>query len=219
MFERFTTQSRRVIVLAQEEARLLNHNHIGTEHLLLGLLHEGRGAAARALAAMDVTLDAAQVQVVTAVGRGQEPPAGRMAFTARAKKSLELSQREATALESFHIGTGHLLLGLIQQGDNTALGVLAALGADLANLRARVTRELVEHPEQGVSQGASPADRDRQRQLQIGLFLRETLPGVLDTIEQRLTAIERHLGITPSADPDAPPGAEPDGPRDPPAAG
>jgi ATP-dependent Clp protease ATP-binding subunit ClpC len=219
MFERFTTQSRRVIVLAQEEARLLNHHHIGSEHLLLGLLHEGRGAAAKALAAMDVTLDAAQDQVVTAVGRGQEPPSGHLPFTARARKSLELSQREATALEDFHIGTGHLLLGLIQQGDNTALGVLATLGADLADLRARVTRELVEHPEQGVRQGASPADLDRQRQLQIGLFLRETLPGVLDTIEERLTAIERQLGITPSADPDAPPGTEPDGPRDPPAAG
>jgi ATP-dependent Clp protease ATP-binding subunit ClpC len=215
MFERFTVQSRRVIVLAQEEARLLNHNHIGTEHLLLGLLHEGQGPAAKALAALDVTLDAAQDQVVTAVGRGQEPPAGHMPFTDRAKKSLELSQREATALESFHIGTGHLLLGLIQQGDNTALGVLATLGADLMNLRARVTRELVEHPEQG--EGASPADRDRQRQLQIGLFLRETLPGVLDAIEERLTAIERHLGITPSADPDTPPGAEPDGPGEPPA--
>ena len=95
-----------------------------------------------------------------------------------------------------------------------------ALASHVATaMRARVTRELVENPEQGVSQGASPADRDRQRQLQIGLFLRETLPGVLDTIEERLTAIERHLGITPSADPDAPPGAEPDRPRDPPAAG
>jgi ATP-dependent Clp protease ATP-binding subunit ClpC len=106
MFERFTTQSRRVIVLAQEEARMLKHNHIGTEHLLLGLLHEGRGSAAKVLAAMDVSLDAAQDQVVTAVGRGQEPPSGHMPFTARAKKSLELSQREATALENFHIGTG-----------------------------------------------------------------------------------------------------------------
>jgi ATP-dependent Clp protease ATP-binding subunit ClpC len=95
MFERFTTQSRRVIVLAQEEARMFNHNHIGTEHLLPGLLHEGRGSAAKVLAAMDVSLDAAQDQVVTAVGRGQEPPSGHMPFTARAKKSLELSQREA----------------------------------------------------------------------------------------------------------------------------
>jgi ATP-dependent Clp protease ATP-binding subunit ClpC len=216
MFERFTNQSRRVVVLAQEEARLLNHNHIGTEHLLLGLLHEGNGSAAKVLQRMDVTLDAARDQVVTAVGRGQQPPSEHLPFTARAKKSLELSLREATALENYYIGTGHLLLGLIRQGDNMALQVLATLGADLTDLQARVTRELLEHPEQ--DQGASPAERDRRRQLQLGLFLHETLPGVLDTIEERLTAIERHLGITPSADPAAAPGAEPDGPGEPSAA-
>ena len=95
MFERFTSQSRRVVVLAQEEARMLDHNYIGTEHLLLGLLHEGRGSAARALTAMDVTLSAARDQVVAIVGRGQKQPSGHIPFTPRAKKSLELSLRES----------------------------------------------------------------------------------------------------------------------------
>ena len=135
MFERFTNQSRRVVVLAQEEARMLNHNYIGTEHLLLGLLHEGRGAAARVLTAMDVTLPAARDQVVAIIGRGQAQPSGHIPFTPRAKKSLELSLREALQLGDGYIGTGHLLLGLIHQGDNMALKMLDKLGADLKDLR------------------------------------------------------------------------------------
>ena len=190
MFERFTSQSRRVVVLAQEEARMLNHNYIGTEHLLLGLLHEGKGAAARALTAMDVTLDAAREQVVATIGRGQAEPSGHIPFTPPAKKSLELSLREALQLESAYIGTGHLLLGLIHQGDNTAIKVLGGLGADLKDLRARVTQELREHPED--SQEAPPVERERQ---QLRVFLRSQVQGLLDTIDDRLTAIERHLGI------------------------
>src|ERR1700758_4070172 len=149
MFERFTNQSRRVVVLAQEEARTLNHNYIGTEHLLLGLLHEGRGSAARSLAAMDVTLPAARNQALAIIGRGQEPPSGHIPFTPRAKKSLELSLREALQLGDGYIGTGHLLLGLIRQGDNTAVTMLGILGADLNDLRTRVTQELRDHPEEG----------------------------------------------------------------------
>jgi ATP-dependent Clp protease ATP-binding subunit ClpC len=202
MFERFTNQSRRAVVLAQEEARMLSHNYIGAEHLLLGLLHEGRGSAARVLAAMDITLDAARDQVVTATGRGQDELSGHIPFTPEAKKSLELSQRDATALENHYISTGHLLLGLLSQGDNLAIGVLGALSADLTELRARVTRELQEHPEQGES--AAPATQEQQ----LRLFLRETLPGALAAIEERLTAIERQLGITSSSD----------GPGEPPAA-
>jgi ATP-dependent Clp protease ATP-binding subunit ClpC len=213
MFERFTNQSRRVVVLAQEEARTLNHNHIGTEHLLLGLLHEGKGTAAQVLGAVDITLDAARDQVATTVGRGREHSPGHIPFTPRAKKSLELSLREAVALKSYNIGTGHLLLGLIQQGDNTALQVLATLGADVDELRTRVTRELHEHPEQGKR--TVLAARETQQQLR--LFLRDTLPGVLETIEARLTAIERHLGISPSAA-EASGATEPEGPGDPPAA-
>jgi Clp amino terminal domain, pathogenicity island component/UvrB/uvrC motif len=191
MFERFTNQSRRVVVLAQEEARLLNHNYIGTEHLLLGLLHEGRGAAARALATMEVTLPAAREQVVAVIGRGQAQPSGHIPFTPRAKKSLELSLREALQLRDGYIGTGHLLLGLIHQGDNMALKVLGQLGADLKDLRARVTRELRDNPEAGHD--TPPAERER---LQLRLFLRNDVQGLLDTIDDRLSAIERHLGIS-----------------------
>jgi ATP-dependent Clp protease ATP-binding subunit ClpC len=190
MFERFTNQSRRVVVLAQEEARMLNHNYIGTEHLLLGLLHEGRGTAAQVLTALDVTLPAAREQVVAVIGRGQAQPSGHIPFTPRAKKSLELSLREALQLGDGYIGTGHLLLGLIHQGDNMALKVLNQLGTDLKDVRARVTRELQEHPE--TDRDMPPAERER---LQLRVFMRNDVQGLLDTIDERLKAIERHLGI------------------------
>jgi hypothetical protein len=190
MFERFTNQSRRVVVLAQEEARMLNHNYIGTEHLLLGLLHEGRGSAARALTAMDVTLSAARDQVVAIVGRGQEQASGHIPFTPRAKKSLELSLREALQLGDGYIGTGHLMLGVIRQGDNVAIKVLDKLGADLSNLRARVTQELRDHPE---DQDAPATEREQRR---VRIILHDTVQSLLDTIDDRLSAIERHLGLT-----------------------
>jgi hypothetical protein len=191
MFERFTNQSRRVVVLAQEEARMLDHNYIGTEHLLLGLLHEGRGSAARALEAVDVTLQAARDQVVEIIGRGQAQPSGHIPFTPRAKKSLELSLREALQLGDGYIGTGHLLLGLIHQGDGVAVQILGNLGADLKDLRARVTEELRGNPEEG--QDVPPAERERQ---QLKVYLRGEVKGLLDTIDDRLSAIERRLGIT-----------------------
>jgi len=191
MFERFTNQSRRVVVLAQEEARMLSHNYIGTEHLLLGLLHEGRGAAARALTAMDITLFAARDQVVAIVGRGQAQPSGHIPFTAAAKKSLELSLREALQLGDRYIGTGHLLLGLIHQGDNAALKVLDKLGADLKDLRARVTQDLRDHPVEGRDVPAAEPERG-----QVQVRVRDKVHGLLDTIDERLSAIERRLGIT-----------------------
>ena len=190
MFERFTNQSRRVVVLAQEEARMLDHNYIGTEHLLLGLLHEGRGSAARALTAMDVTLSAARDQVVAIVGRGQKQPSGHIPFTPRAKKSLELSLRESLQLGDGYIGTGHLMLGVIRQGDNVAIKVLDKLGADLSNLRARVTQELRNNPE---DQDAPAAEREQRR---VRVILHNTVQSLLDTIDDRLSAIERHLGLT-----------------------
>jgi len=190
MFERFTNQSRRVVVLAQEEARMLNHNYIGTEHLLLGLLHEGQGSAALALNAMDVTLGAARDEVVAIIGRGHQQASGHIPFTPRAKKSLELSLREALQLGDGYIGTGHLLLGLIHQGDNVAVKMLNKLGADLNDLRARVTQELRNHPE---GQDTPPAERELRR---VKVFLRDSVQGLLDTIDNRLSAIERHLGIT-----------------------
>jgi hypothetical protein len=191
MFERFTNQSRRVVVLAQEEARMLDHNYIGTEHLLLGLLHEGRGSAARALEAMDVTLQGVRDQVIEIIGRGQAKPAGHIPFTPRAKKSLELSLREALQLGDGYIGTGHLLLGLIHQGDGVAVQILDKLGANLKDLRARVTEELRGNPEEG--QDVPPAERERQ---QLKVYLRGEVKGLLDTIDERLSAIERRLGIT-----------------------
>jgi ATP-dependent Clp protease ATP-binding subunit ClpA len=196
MFERFTNQSRRVVVLAQEEARMLDHNYIGTEHLLLGLLHEGRGSAARALEAMEVTLQAVRDQVIEIIGRGQAQPSGHIPFTPRAKKSLELSLREALQLGDGYIGTGHLLLGLIHQGDNVAVKILGSLGADLKDLRARVTAELRGNPEEG--QDVSPAEREQQ---QLKVYLRGEAKGLLDTIDDRLTAIERRLGIRRPAPP------------------
>ena len=191
MFERFTNQSRRVVVLAQEEARMLDHNYIGTEHLLLGLLHEGRGSAARALEAMDVTLPAVRDQVIEIIGRGQAQHSGHIPFTPRAKKSLELSLREALQLGDGYIGTGHLLLGLIHQGDGVAVQILGNLGADLKDLRTRVTEELRGNPEEG--QDVPPAERERQ---QLKVYLRGEVKGLLDTIDDRLSAIERRLGIT-----------------------
>ena len=190
MFERFTNQSRRVVVLAQEEARMLDHNYIGTEHLLLGLLHEGRGSAARALDAVDVTLQAVRDQVIEIIGRGQAQPSGHIPFTPRAKKSLELSLREALQLGDGYIGTGHLLLGLFHQGDNVAVKILGSLGADLKDLRVRVTEELRGNPEEG--QDVRPAEREQQ---QLKAYLRGEAKGLLDTIDDRLTAIERRLGI------------------------
>jgi len=189
MFERFTDQSRRVVVLAQEEARMLNHNYIGTEHLLLGLLHEGRGSAARALEAMDVTLEAARDQVTAIIGEGQAQPSGHIPFTPRAKKSLELSLREALQLGDGYIGTGHLLLGLIHQGDNVAVQILGNLGADLKDLRARVTEELRNDPEAG----SVPATGGERQQLRV--FMRGEVKTLLDTIDDRLGAIERRLDI------------------------
>jgi ATP-dependent Clp protease ATP-binding subunit ClpA len=204
MFERFTNQSRRVVVLAQQEARVLNHNYIGTEHLLLGLLHEGKGTAAAVLGSAGVTLDAARDQVVSIVGRGEQKPSGHIPFTSRAKKSLELSLREALQLGDGYIGTGHLLLGVFRQGDNVAIKVLGALDADLKDLRARVVQELHDHPEEGrdaasaSTSASASAERERQN---LRVFLRDQAQGLLDTIEDRLGAIERHLGITqPGAD-------------------
>jgi ATP-dependent Clp protease ATP-binding subunit ClpC len=124
MFERFTGQSRRAVVLAQEEAAGLDHNYIGTEHLLLGLLHEGEGAAARALASAGIVLTPARREVEVIIGRGQQTPSGHIPFTPRSKKCLELSLRESLQLGHDYIGTGHLLLGLISEGDGVAITVL-----------------------------------------------------------------------------------------------
>ena len=142
MFERFTDRARRVVVLAQEEARMLNHNYIGTEHILLGLIHEGEGVAAKALESMNISLDAVREQVQEIIGQGQAAPTGHIPFTPRAKKVLELSLREALQLGHNYIGTEHILLGLIREGEGVAAQVLQKLGADLNRVRQTVIQLL-----------------------------------------------------------------------------
>src|ERR1700677_3054791 len=142
MFERFTDRARRVVVLAQEEARMLNHNYIGTEHILLGLIHEGEGVAAKALESLGISLEAVRQQVEEIIGQGQQAPSGHIPFTPRAKKVLELSLREALQLGHNYIGTEHILLGLIREGDGVAAQVLVKLGADLNRVRQQVIQLL-----------------------------------------------------------------------------
>ena len=142
MFERFTDRARRVVVLAQEEARMLNHNYIGTEHILLGLIHEGEGVAAKALESMGISLEAVRQQVEEIIGQGQQAPSGHIPFTPRAKKVLELSLREALQLGHNYIGTEHILLGLIREGEGVAAQVLVKLGADLSRVRQTVIQLL-----------------------------------------------------------------------------
>ena len=142
MFQRFTDRARQVVVLAQQEARRLDHNYIGTEHLLLGLISEGNGVAARALESLEVSLDAVRQQVEEIIGRGQQAPSGHIPFTPRAKKVLELSLREAQQLGHDYIGTEHILLGLIREGDGVAAQVLVRLGAGLNRVREQVTQLL-----------------------------------------------------------------------------
>jgi hypothetical protein len=142
MFERFTDRARRVVVLAQEEARLLNHDYIGTEHILLGLIQEGDGVAARALQSLGISLDAVRARVEDIIGRGDEQSPSHIPFTPRAKKVLELSLREALQLGHNYIGTEHILLGLIREGEGVAAQVLVELGGDLERVRQEVKRIL-----------------------------------------------------------------------------
>ncbi|MGW9738129.1 ATP-dependent Clp protease ATP-binding subunit ClpC [Micrococcus sp. 140720015-1] len=151
MFERFTDRARRVVVLAQEEARMLNHSYIGTEHILLGLIHEGEGVAAKALESMDISLGAVREKVQEDIGQGQQNPPGHIPFTPRAKKVLELSLREALQLGHNYIGTEHILLGLIREGEGVAAQVLVQLGADLNRVRQTVIQLLSGY--QGGAQG------------------------------------------------------------------
>jgi Clp amino terminal domain, pathogenicity island component len=165
VFERFTDRARRVVVLAQEEARLLNHNYIGTEHLLLGLVHEGEGVAARALVASDISLQAARDRVIDIIGHGGSAPSGHIPFTPRAKKVLELALREALQLGHNYIGTEHVLLGLIREGEGVAAQVLVALGANLAVLRATVVRLL----------GATPGEASQVEIVARGLEMHRSI--------------------------------------------
>jgi ATP-dependent Clp protease ATP-binding subunit ClpC len=138
VFERFTDRARRAVVLAQEEARMLNHDYIGTEHLLLGLASERDGVAGKALASLDISIEAIRRQVDEIVGQGRAAPTGHIPFTPRSKKVLELSLREALQLGHNYIGTEHILLGLIREGEGVATQVLHKLGCDLSRVRQTV---------------------------------------------------------------------------------
>jgi hypothetical protein len=153
MFERFTDRARRVIVLAQEEARLLDHDYIGTEHILLGLLREREGVAAKALQSLDISLEAVRAEVEQVIGRGQTTPGPQIPFTPRSKKVLELSLREARSLGHDYIGTEHILLGLIREGEGVAAQVLVELGADLPSVRQQVIQLLSGEPVEQAAVG------------------------------------------------------------------
>ncbi len=161
MFERFTDRARRVVVLAQEEARLLNHNYIGTEHILLGLIHEGEGVAAKALESLGISLEAVRSQVEEIIGQGGSSPSGHIPFTPRAKKVLELSLREALQLGHNYIGTEHILLGLIREGEGVAAQVLVKLGADLSRVRQQVIQLLSGYSGSGSPGGSSSGSGDK----------------------------------------------------------
>jgi ATP-dependent Clp protease ATP-binding subunit ClpC len=213
MFERFTNQSRRVVVLAAEEARGLHHNYIGTEHILLGLLRDSEGTAATALEAADVTLEGARREVETIIGRGKQEPSGNIPFTPRAKKVLELSLREAVQLGDNSIGTGHILLGLIREGDGVAVQMMINLGADPSSIRQRVHQELRDSPGDAPATPATPstpaapaAPAAARARLEMH---RKEVQGYLDTIARlraeiaRLRTVLDEHGIDPgeSADP------------------
>jgi hypothetical protein len=160
MFERFTDRARRVVVLAQDEARLLNHNYIGTEHLLLGLVREGEGVAAEALESLGISLETVRHEVEAVIGRGLDAPEGHIPFTPRAKKVLELSLREALQLSHNYIGTEHILLGLVREGEGVAAQVLIKRGADLSRVRDGVV-ELVSH--RAPTEAVTPEAQSRAR--------------------------------------------------------
>src|SRR6186713_879655 len=189
MFERFTDRARRVVVLAQEEARMLNHNYIGTEHILLGLIHEGEGVAAKAMESLGISLEAVRSQVEEIIGQGGSSPSGHIPFTPRAKKVLELSLREALQLGHNYIGTEHILLGLIREGEGVAAQVLVKLGADLSRVRQQVIQLLSGYA--GTKEGAGA---------QAGGGASESQPSgslVLDQFGRNLTQLAREKKLDP----------------------
>ena len=192
MFERFTDRARRVVVLAQEEARMLSHNYIGTEHILLGLMHEGEGVAALTLDSLGIELGNVRAYIEREVGQGDKAPSGHIPFTPRAKKVLELSLREALQLRHNYIGTEHILLGVVREGEGLAARAIVDGGVELGELRHRVLNRL--------SQGTK--ERPSEMFFAAGTMFGERLA----QIQESLDRIERHLGIQqpdrPAADPE-----------------
>ena len=199
MFERFTDRARRVVVLAQEEARMLNHNYIGTEHILLGLIHEGEGVAAKGLEALGISLEAVRSQVEEIIGQGQQAPSGHIPFTPRAKKVLELSLREALQLGHNYIGTEHILLGLIREGEGVAAQVLVKLGADLNRVRQQVIQLLSGYQGKEAVASGGPAEGTPSTSLVLDQFGRNLTQaareGKLDPVIGREKEIERVMQV------------------------
>ena len=199
MFERFTDRARRVVVLAQEEARMLNHNYIGTEHILLGLIHEGEGVAAKALESLGISLEAVRQQVEEIIGQGQQAPSGHIPFTPRAKKVLELSLREALQLGHNYIGTEHILLGLIREGEGVAAQVLVKLGADLNRVRQQVIQLLSGYQGKEPAPAGGPAEGTPSSSLVLDQFGRNLTAaareGKLDPVIGREKEIERVMQV------------------------
>ena len=199
MFERFTDRARRVVVLAQEEARMLNHNYIGTEHILLGLIHEGEGVAAKALESLGISLEAVRSQVEEIIGQGQQAPSGHIPFTPRAKKVLELSLREALQLGHNYIGTEHILLGLIREGEGVAAQVLVKLGADLGRVRQQVIQLLSGYQGKEPATAGGPQEGTPSGSLVLDQFGRNLTQaareGSLDPVIGRDKEIERVMQV------------------------
>lgn len=200
MFEKFTDKARRVVVLAQEEAKLLNHNYIGTEHILLGLIHEGEGVAAKALESLGINLDSVREQVQEIIGQGQQAPTGHIPFTPRAKKVLELSLREALQLGHSYIGTEHLLLGLIREGEGVAAQVLTKLGADTNRVRQQVIQLLSGFQgKETVNVGGDQSSKEQKGSQILDQFGRNltqaAADGKLDPVIGREREIERVMQI------------------------
>ncbi|MGI8701515.1 MAG: ATP-dependent Clp protease ATP-binding subunit [Nocardioidaceae bacterium] len=199
MFERFTDRARRVVVLAQEEARMLSHNYIGTEHILLGLIHEGEGVAAKALESLNISLEAVRAQVEETIGQGQQAPSGHIPFTPRAKKVLELSLREALQLGHNYIGTEHILLGLIREGEGVAAQVLVKLGADLNRVRQQVIQLLSGYQGKETASSGAPAEGAPSSSLVLDQFgsnlTQGAREGKLDPVIGRSKEIERVMQI------------------------
>jgi ATP-dependent Clp protease ATP-binding subunit ClpC len=182
------------VVLAQEEARMLNHNYIGTEHILLGLIHEGEGVAAKALESLGISLEAVRQQVEEIIGQGQQAPSGHIPFTPRANKVLELASQEGLQLGHNYIGTEHILLGLIREGEGVAAQILVKLGADLNRVRQQVIQLLHGYPgKEPAGGGARLGKRERARLMDDAL-------GRIAALDRRLAAIERWVGMRPDVD-------------------
>jgi ATP-dependent Clp protease ATP-binding subunit ClpC len=186
MFEKFTDRARRVVVLAQEEARVLKHNYIGTEHILLGLIHEGEGVAATGLKNLDISLEAVRQQVEEIIGQGQVASSAQIPFTPRAKKVLELSYRESKQLGHTYIGSEHILLGLIREGQGVAAQVLVVLGADLNRVRREIIRLVSANlTDEGPGELVGVAEREFATFDEVIVLLRDIARRV-KRIEQRL---------------------------------